>query len=379
MELAKARLTALVLATTVVGFLAAGGRVGSGLLAAVLGTGLAAAGANVLNQWLERRPDALMRRTRGRPLPARRVAPPAALRLGLAASAAGVGLLALLSGPLPSALAALVVLLYTLVYTPLKRRTPACTLVGAVCGAVPPLIGWTAAGGRLGPAAWLLATVLFVWQIPHFLSLAWLHRRDYERGGFRMLPVVDPTGDLTCRSLLLFTGALPALVAAILLVGLAGPMFAAGGLVLSVFWLTAGLRLWRRRSEAAARRVFLGSLAYLPLLLGLMLADRGPWLERAGPLPPAVAPALAGDVVPDWKGGAQMAIDPELLEILVCPESKAPLVLDGETLVSTDPQTRRRYRIEDDIPIMLIDESEVLPEDEWRAVMERHGAQPFQR
>lgn len=286
LELAKARLTALVLLTTAVGYLAAGGTAGGRLVWTILGTGLAAGGANALNEWRERRWDALMLRTRGRPLPAGRLRPRTALLLGLGAAVAGVLLLLLLAGAVPAGLAAAVVLLYVLAYTPLKLRTPACTLVGAVCGAVPPVIGWTGAGGGLagaaGTGAWLLGAVLFAWQVPHFMALAWLHRRDYERGGFRMLPIVDPAGDLTCRSILLFTILMPALAVAILLAGLAGPMFAAGGLALGALWLAAGLRLWRERSESAARRVFVTSLLVLPLWLGLLLADRGPYPESRG-------------------------------------------------------------------------------------------------
>lgn len=296
LELAKARLTALVLLTTLVGYVLA---LGDGeplwpLFWTVLGTGLAAAGANALNQWLEVDLDARMERTRDRPLPSGRVNRSRAFGWGLGSAVGGVALLAVLVNLLAAGLAATVVLLYTLVYTPLKQRSTLCTVVGAVCGAIPPLIGWAAAAGRLELGAWLLAATLFVWQIPHFFSLAWIYRRDYARGGFRMLPVIDPGGRLTFQILLLFCLVLLPLGLTVYLVGVAGPVFALGSLLLGGAWTLLGLHLYRERSLASARRVFLTSLAYLPLLLGLMLADRGDRREFPVLATEAAQPAAVG-------------------------------------------------------------------------------------
>jgi protoheme IX farnesyltransferase len=277
LELAKARLSLMVLLTTLVGYLLTGlGPQGLKLMWVLLGTGLSAAGANALNQWLEEVPDSLMRRTRGRPLPARRMSRGHALACGLGCAAAGVVILGVLAEPLAGSLALVNILLYTLVYTPLKRRTSFCTLAGAVCGALPPMIGWAGATGRLGVGAWLLAAILFTWQIPHFFALAWLYRHDYARAGFRMLPVVDQHGQVTFSALLLFSLALLPIGLVVTMAGIAGPVFAAGSLVLGLGWTWLGLGLYQERSDLRARRVFLASLAYLPALLLLMLVDRNP-------------------------------------------------------------------------------------------------------
>jgi protoheme IX farnesyltransferase len=283
--LSKARLSGLVLLTTLVGYLLAAtaapddgeaARSVRRFLACLVGTGLAAGGANALNQWLERRLDALMERTRHRPLPSGRLTPRQALGWGLVTSGLGVSVLALFCGPLPAGLALGVVVIYTVVYTPLKRRSSFCTLAGAVCGAVPPLIGWAAAAGRLDSPAWILAIVLFVWQIPHFFALGWMHRRDYARARFCMLPVIDTNGQLTFSVLVLFHLVLIPIGLALALVGAAGPVYALGSVALGCIWLAQGLRLYADRSIVNARRVFMGSLLYLPLLLGLMVADRPP-------------------------------------------------------------------------------------------------------
>ena len=201
LELGKARLSTLVVATTAVGFAVAPGRFDALLFAwTLLGTTLAALGANSLNQWAERERDALMERTRTRPLPSGRLAAREALAAGVLESLGGVALLAALVNLLTALLAAFVILLYVLVYTPMKSRSHLNTLVGAVCGAIPPMMGWTAVTGALDPGAYILAAVLFVWQIPHFLALAWLYREDYQRGGYKMLPHSDPSGRLTAAS-----------------------------------------------------------------------------------------------------------------------------------------------------------------------------------
>jgi len=304
LELSKARLCAMVLLTTAVGYLVAdpGRGIGVSWLATLAGTYLAALGANALNQWLERAADARMERTRGRPLPSERLAPGRALVWGLVASLVGPALLAITVGTLPALLAAGTVLLYVLVYTPLKRVSTLNTLVGAVCGAIPPLIGWSAATGRITEGGWLLGAVLFLWQMPHFLSLAWLYRDDYERGGFMMLPVLDRSGGLTFRVTLLFALMLVPLALSIFLAGVAGPWFALGATLLGLAWTATCVRLLRTGRRTDARRVFLASLAYLPLALGLMVADRGPHRpggdRDTGPGRTAWAGPLAGEAAP---------------------------------------------------------------------------------
>ncbi|MFO7655081.1 MAG: heme o synthase [Candidatus Krumholzibacteriia bacterium] len=284
LELSKARLCAMVLVTTLVGYVLAVPQpdLGRRFLATLLGTYLSALGANALNQVLERDADARMVRTQNRPLPAGRIGLRAALAWGVGAAAGGSGLLLVAAGPLPAVLAVATVLLYVGVYTPMKRVSSLNTLAGAVCGAIPPLIGWSAAAGGLSQDAWLLFAVLFLWQMPHFLALAWLYRDDYARGGFVMLPVVDPGGRLTFQVTLLFALLLLPLGLTIVLAGIAGLWFALGATLLGLIWSGACLRLLRTGAHPDARRVFLGSLAYLPLALGLMVADRGPVTAPAG-------------------------------------------------------------------------------------------------
>jgi len=275
-ELAKIRLASLVTATTAVGFVMAGPDRSrfAVLLPTVIGTMLAAAGAMALNELLEADEDARMRRTRHRPLPAGVVTPRHALAFGICVAGAGLGVLALFANVRTALLGLAVVVVYTLVYTPLKRRSPLCTLAGAVCGAIPPMMGWTAAGADLSFGAWLLAGALFLWQIPHFLALAWVYREDYARGGFVMLPVVDPSGRSTGGAAVLYSLALLPIGVLAALGGITGWRFAAAALVLGAGLLGLSALLAARRTEAVARRLFLATLAYLPLLLGLMVADR---------------------------------------------------------------------------------------------------------
>ncbi len=291
LELSKSRLSALVALTTVAGYLLAG-RTGSfdwwGFLWTVVGTALASGGANGINQWWEADPDSLMERTRERPVPSSRIGLLHALIWSVATSAMGIVILAWLVNPLTAILGALTVLLYTLIYTPLKRRTSLCTLVGAVCGAIPPMMGWTGAAGELGSGAWILAAILFIWQIPHFLALAWMYRADYERGGFRMLPVIDRSGRLTGTAVVLYCFALLPVAVSLSLVGVTGWFYAAGSLVLGGMMLSLGVTLNRKRTDLNARRLFLASLAYLSLLMGLMAADRA--------VPPLSSPAVANVV-----------------------------------------------------------------------------------
>jgi protoheme IX farnesyltransferase len=292
-DLVKVRLTAFVVTTTAVGYLMASSShpVWSGLAWTLLGTWLAAAGAMALNQYLEADRDALMERTKNRPLPSGEIEPWQAAAIGLGSAVAGVLLLVLTVNVLTGLLAAAVVALYTLVYTPMKTRTPLCTLVGAVCGAIPPVMGWTGATAGIAFGALFLAVVLFVWQIPHFLALAWLYRDDYERAGFRMLPVLDANGTTTAFIAVLYTAALLPVAVAGWLSGIAGAVYGAGSLLLGAAFLGLSLRLRWRRSADNARRLFLTSLAYLPLLFALLLADR-----RFAPVSPELASAARARV-----------------------------------------------------------------------------------
>jgi protoheme IX farnesyltransferase len=239
----------------------------------LVGTALTALGANALNQLLERERDRRMERTKRRPLPAGRITARQAFGFGVAAALAGTAVLAVGVGGLPAALAFGTVVVYVLIYTPLKTMSSLNTVVGAVTGAIPPLIGWSAAAGRLELGAWLLGALLFVWQVPHFFALAWLYRVDYARAGFRMLPVLDPSGHLTFRVLIVFALLLLPLGLVMVLAGVAGPWFALGSMILGGVWVTVGARLLRSGSDRDARRTFVASLLYLPLALALMVTD----------------------------------------------------------------------------------------------------------
>jgi len=276
LELSKARLASFVVLTAVVGYLlAARGEARLILLAwTAIGTALSAFGANILNQFLEADRDRLMERTRRRPLPSRRVTRREAALWGLASAGAGLAVLAAGTNWLTAVLSLFTILLYVLVYTPLKIRTPFNTVVGAVCGAVPPMMGWTAGAGRLELGAWILFGILFIWQVPHFLSLAWLYRADYERGGFRMMPSIDRDGDLTGRLAVLYAAALLPVTATLSWTGLSGTVFLVCSQLLGIGFAVVGWRFLRRRSLAAARGLFLARIVYLPLLMMLIVGDR---------------------------------------------------------------------------------------------------------
>jgi protoheme IX farnesyltransferase len=273
-ELTKPRITTMVVFTTLVGFvMSAPGPVPIlALLAALAGTAFVAAGAAVLNQVLERRTDALMLRTRGRPLPAGRVTATEGAVFGWALSALGLGLLLWRSGPLAAAVAALTLLSYLAIYTPLKRRTPFATLVGAVPGALPPVIGWAAAQRSLDGGAFVLFAIIFLWQVPHFLAIAWLYRDDYARAGFPMLPVLDRDGAFTARQTVIHSLAL--LLVSLTAAGLGGAVYLGGAFVLGVALTLFALRLASARNLAAARGLFLASVVYLPALCSLLLVAR---------------------------------------------------------------------------------------------------------
>ena len=268
-ELVKARLTALVLLTTLAGFyLGWVGHMDYGLLAHTLvGTVLVAAGAAALNQLIERGLDARMHRTRERPLPAGRMTPEMALGIGFLTSVTGLLELAWAVNLLSAMLAATTLAVYLFVYTPLKRVTTLNTLVGAIPGALPPMLGWTAARGSLDAGAWALFGILFCWQLPHFLAIAWLHREDYARGGFVMLPTVDPDGRRTgwqavnYAVLLLMVSLTPTML------GLATPVYFLIAFGLGLGLMAFAVRLLLDRSSRRARQLFFASIIYLPLLL----------------------------------------------------------------------------------------------------------------
>jgi protoheme IX farnesyltransferase len=273
-QLTKPRITFLVVLTTLVGFLAAAPRPLPILLLlhALVGTALAAGAAGALNQWAERRADAEMRRTARRPLPSGQLAPLEAAIFGVALTAAGTAHLALTTNALASALAALTVASYLLLYTPLKRVTSLATIVGAVPGALPPMIGWAAARGRLGVEAWVLFGILFLWQVPHFLALAQLYRADYARAGFRMLTVEDATGGGAGRQAVLYALALVPVSLLPTPLGLAGPVYFLGALGLGVGFLLGAVGMALEPSSPdAARRLFRASLLYLPAICLLLL------------------------------------------------------------------------------------------------------------
>jgi protoheme IX farnesyltransferase len=275
-ELFKIRLTTLVLLTTFVGFYAGwrGPMSGGLLFHTMLGTALLAAGAAALNQLLERDYDAKMSRTQNRPLPSGRITPEAALIIGVVCAGAGLMDLALAVNHLTALLGVLTLVSYLLVYTPLKRITTLNTAVGAIPGALPPLMGWTAARGAVTGEGWALFAILFFWQLPHFLAIAWMYREDYARAGFVMLPVVDPTGARTGSQALSHTlGLLPVSLCPFLF-GLTGPVYLAGALVLGAGFIWRAWRFSRRVGLAGARRLFYASILYLPLLLLLIIISK---------------------------------------------------------------------------------------------------------
>jgi protoheme IX farnesyltransferase len=274
--LTKPGITRLVLITAGVGFYlgSTGGIDWILMLNALLGTGLLAAGTNALNQYAERRVDGVMKRTKVRPLPAGRLRASTALAFSAGISVAGAVYLAVLVNVLTAILGAAALLVYIFVYTPLKRRTWLCTLVGAVPGAIPPMMGWTAATGRLDALAWVLFGIVFLWQMPHFFAIGWLYKQDYARAGFPMLPVVDEAGGRTARQIIVYTLALIVVSVLTSVMGLTGAVYFFGALTLGLAFLALGVALAATRTGPSARRLFLGSVIYLPLLLVLMVVDK---------------------------------------------------------------------------------------------------------
>ena len=277
-ELTKPRVTLMVLITTFVGYyLGADSSPGySRLVALLIGTGLASGGTLALNQFLERRSDALMERTRRRPLPDGRIQPPEALFFGIALAAAGLVILGLAVNLLSALVTATIVASYLFAYTPLKQRSSLCGIIGAVPGALPPVIGWTAARGEVGVPALVLFAILFLWQIPHTLAIAYIYRDDFSRAGIRFLPIVEPDGRSTGRQIIEHCLALLAVSLLPTLVGIAGALYFAAALVLGSVFLGYGVRLALAPTSAAARRLLFASLIYLPALLVVMALDRIP-------------------------------------------------------------------------------------------------------
>jgi len=275
LELTKPRITTLVVITAGVGY-AVGAPRGldpAAFVALLIGTALVAGGASALNQYWEWEADARMERTRLRPIPAGRMAPPEALAFGLAVAGAGLVLLATING-LTATLGLAALASYVLAYTPLKRITSLCTVVGAIPGALPPMMGWAAARGSVDAGAWALFGILFLWQLPHFLAIGWIFREDYARGGFPMLTVLDGDGRSTARQMMLYSAALIPVTLAAGALASAGTGYLTGALALGLVFFGASTRFAWKRSVAAARVLFLVSILYLPALLGLLVFDR---------------------------------------------------------------------------------------------------------
>jgi heme o synthase len=275
-DLIKARLTFLVILTTLVGFyIGFRGPVNYALMFhAVFGTALVASGAAALNQLLEREYDAKMRRTKNRPLPSGRLQPTTVMVFGGVCGCAGLLYLALLVNLTTSVIGAVSLLSYLFIYTPLKRITWLNTAVGAIPGALPPLMGWTAARGELTPEGWALFAILAFWQLPHFLAIAWIYRDEYAKAGFKMLPVIDPDGQRTARYAVSHTLGLLPISLCPFLFQLAGPIYLAGALILGFAFLWVAIQFARHLTIPRARQLFYVSILYLPLLLTVMVLDK---------------------------------------------------------------------------------------------------------
>lgn len=274
--LTKPRLNLLVVATSAAGYYL-GAATAPDLLAmaqAVAGTALVAGGASVLNQVYERDTDALMRRTRQRPLPDGRVATGEASLFGLALAGAGLAVLGTFTNVLSALLALATLVTYLIVYTPMKRRSPAATLVGAIPGALPPLIGWTASHGGVSIGGLALFAIVFLWQVPHFMAIAWMYRDDYAKAGFPMLPVIDPQGRRAGRQAVIYAALLVPASLVPSLVGVSGMPYLVFAAVSGVALLWLATRFASTRSDPSARALFLGSITYLPLLWTAMMLDK---------------------------------------------------------------------------------------------------------
>jgi protoheme IX farnesyltransferase len=276
MELTKPRITFLIVLTSAAGFaLASSGSVNyRALISAMVGIGLLSSGIATLNQYMERDLDALMRRTATRPLPSGKLLPWEALAFGVGLTILAELYLAVLVNPLTALLGLTVIAGYLFAYTPLKTKTSLSTMVGAFPGAVPPLIGWAAARGSIGLEAWVLFAILFLWQFPHFLAIAWMYREDYSRAGILMLPVVEPDGRVTAQQIVVYTLLLLPVSLLPAAMGISGKVYLYGAIVLGLLFLYSSLRAAFSKSKQEARRLLLASVVYLPLLFILMVLDR---------------------------------------------------------------------------------------------------------
>jgi protoheme IX farnesyltransferase len=278
LELTKPRVVLMVLVTAFVGFYL-GSEPIPGYFRPVLmliGTALAAGGTLALNQFLERDADALMKRTRRRPLPDGRIQPSEALLFGVLVTVGGLLILLLTVNPMSSLVTAFIAGSYLLIYTPIKQKSSLCGIIGAVPGALPPVIGWTAARGEFGLEAWVLFAILFLWQVPHTLAIAKLYRDDFAKAGIRFLPVIEPDGGSTGRQIIGHCLALLSVSLLPTLLGLAGSLYFLVALLLGISFLACGVGLAISQSLAAARRLLFASLIYLPALLVVMALDRVP-------------------------------------------------------------------------------------------------------
>jgi len=244
------------------------------LIHTLIGTGLIASGTAALNQWSERDADLLMRRTSARPLPSGRMTAPRALWFGIALALIGFAELALWVNLLAALLGAFTLGSYLFIYTPLKQRSHLSTVIGALPGAMPPLMGYAASSGSLTPEAWTLFAILFIWQFPHFLAIAWMYREDYARAGIRMLPVVEPDGMSTGRQIILYASTLIPVSLFPVLLGMSGRIYLVGALILGGWFLYTGVRVAFDLTNVRARHVLLASIIYLPAIYGLMVFDR---------------------------------------------------------------------------------------------------------
>jgi protoheme IX farnesyltransferase len=279
-ELTKPRITWLILMSTAVGYFFGMKHAWRGLadwllmLNTLVGTGLIASGTAALNQWYERHADGLMRRTAGRPIPSGRLTANRALWFGIGLVLAGFTELVFGVNPLTGILGALTMGSYLFLYTPLKQRSHLSTVIGALPGAMPPLMGYAASYGALNREAWTLFAILFVWQFPRFLAIAWIYRDDYARAGIRMLPVVEPDGMSTSRQIVLYASTLIPISLFPVLLGMSGKIYLVGSLLLGAWFLYTGVRVAFDRTNVRARQVLLASVIYLPLIYGLMVFDR---------------------------------------------------------------------------------------------------------
>ncbi len=274
-ELTKPRIAFMLVLTSAAGFyLGSVGQINvARFINAMIGIALLAFGVATLNQFIERDTDALMDRTMNRPLPSGRVTPTEALVFGIVQCVVAELYLYFLVNPLTALLGVTVIIGYVFLYTPLKTKTSASTAVGAIPGAMPPLMGWTAASNEITIGAWALFVILFLWQFPHFLAIAWMYREQYAKAGILMLPVVEPSGRITARQIVMFSIMLFAAALAPYFLGFAGIIYLIGAGVLGVWFLVESIRTARAKTVEKARRLLLVSVIYLPLLFGLLVID----------------------------------------------------------------------------------------------------------